>query len=75
MGYSWDDIKASIESVETKRALDTIHAQTYKDQNGKLGLKREHLVLLGGICAGISAGIITCIFNYLFFVWLLHMEF
>lgn len=75
MSQSWDDIKLSIEAVETERALDSIQRMLHGDENRRSCMRRELLTLLGGVCAGVSAGIITCMFNYLLFVWLLHIEF
>lgn len=75
MGQSWDDIRLSIEAVETERALESIQRRLHGDGSVGSRIRRELLTLLGGVCAGVSAGIITCMFNYLLFVWLLHIEF
>lgn len=80
MSYSWEEIKDLIEKVESKRVIDSFLVREAQEaaMEAECGLTRgekEYLNFIGVLCAGISAGLFTIIFNFIFFVWLLHIEF
>jgi len=80
MSNSWDDIKDIIEKVENKRMTEFFSLLEVQDGHLEAkytfaGRKNDYLKFLGALSTGVSAGIFTMIFNFLLFVWLLHIEF
>lgn len=80
MSNSWDDIRDIIEKNENKRmteyfSLLEVQEGHLEAESGLSGRKNDYLKLLGVLSMGVSAGVFTMIFNFLIFVWLLHIEF
>ncbi|MFZ5907812.1 MAG: hypothetical protein ACOYVJ_10500 [Nitrospirota bacterium] len=80
MAYSWDDIRPVVERAECERAEKEV--ARYQLQEGIIEEKAPltgrtcgYLEFLGGFSVGLSIGVFTLIFNYLLFVFLLHIEF
>lgn len=81
MSYSWDEIKDIIEKLENKRMTE--HFSLLEAQEGQLeakstlvsGRKHYYLKFLVALSTGLSAGVFTMIFNFILFLWLLHIEF
>ena len=80
MSYSWDEIKVVIERRENERLKDELSFIEQKEEFvGKYVSVTErtktYLEFLGELSIGVSIGIFSIIFNFLLFVWLLHIEF
>jgi hypothetical protein len=80
MSYSWDEIKEVIETVENERVINEFslleQGEGYLRTNPSLTEKhRIYLEFLGELSVGFSVGVFSLIFNFMLFVWLLHIEF
>lgn len=80
MSYAWNKIEEIIERIEYDRALDELllleqQEGFVKGQPTLTDRKRGYLEFLGKLSLGISVGFFTLMFNFLLFVWLLHIEF
>ena len=80
MTDSWDDIKDIIEKNENRRMAEfysrlEVQEGHLEAGSGLSGRKNDYLKVLGALSMGLSAGIFAMIFNFLLFVWLLHIEF
>jgi hypothetical protein len=80
MSYSWDEIKEVIEKIEKERLIKELSLLEQKAGNVKKSpLLTEgtkfYLEFLGMLSMGLGVGIFSLIFNFLLFVWLLHLEF
>lgn len=78
MAPSWDEIKEFIERTESEKlalSLSTREQQEghFKRQPTLTEKKYGYLGVLGGISLGILVGIATLVFNYIFFVYFLHI--
>ena len=77
---SWDEIKEIIEKIEAGKLSRSLSIQ--EEQEGYLIYQPTltertggYLGFLGGISIGIGVAVFTMMFNYLLFVWILHIEF
>lgn len=80
MSQHWDEIKDVIEQIEYERLKKELSMQEIQEgfiekYSTLVGKKYDYLRILGEISVGLSMGIITIIFNYILFVWLLHFSF
>ncbi len=80
MSHSWDEIKEIIERIETdklSRSLSRLEQQegVVRFQSTLTDKNNGYIGFLGGLSLGIGVGVFTMIFNYILFVWLLHIEF
>ncbi len=80
MSYSWDEIKGVIERIENERLIDELSLLEQEEGFVKKQLPltetiRPYLEFLGILSMGLGIGIFSIIFNYLLFVWLLHLGF
>lgn len=80
MSYSIDDIKKTIEKIESERAADKLFL--YEQQEGFLEkqltvveTKKGYLEFIAGLSIGISTGVASILINYIVIVRLLHIEF
>lgn len=80
MSHDWDEIKTIIESLEAEKIAKelTLHELQEGVMEEKIPLTartHSYLEYLGGLSVGLSLGIFTIIFNFMIFVWFLHIEF
>ncbi|GBD97166.1 MAG TPA: hypothetical protein ENG83_02175 [Nitrospirae bacterium] len=80
MAYPSDEIKEVIERVENERASDELSSLEHEEGFAKKQLtlterSRVYLEFLGELTVGIGVGVFSMIFNFILFVWLLHIEF
>ncbi len=80
MSQHWDEIKDVIEQIEYERLKKELSMQEIQERfiekySTLVGKKYDYLRILGEISVGLSMGIITIMFNYILFVWLLHFSF
>lgn len=80
MSYSWDEIKEVIERVEQERVIDELSSLEHKEGFVKKQISltersSPYLVFLGELVVGVGIGVFSMIFNFILFVWLLHIEF
>jgi len=79
MLYPWNEIKGVIERIEYDRVVNELSSLEYRD--GLVERRRTltdktkgYLDFLGKLSVGICVGIFTVMFNFLLFVWLIHIE-
>ena len=80
MATSWDEIKELIEQTESEKAARSLSLQEQQEgyfikQLTLAETKSGYLGVFGGIALGVVVGIFTLIFNYIFFVFILHIQF
>ena len=78
MTPAWDEIKEYIEQIESEKLALALSMQEqqegyFKKDPTLTEKKSGYFGVLGGISLGILVGIITLIFNYIFFVYFLHL--
>jgi hypothetical protein len=79
MLYPWNEIKRVIERIEYDRVVDELSSLEYRDgfvqRRPTLTDKTKgYLDFLGKLSVGICVGIFAVMFNFLLFVWLIHIE-
>jgi len=80
MTYSWQEVKRAVERNEDAQLKRLLVEQGVAE--GHVG-RRFHLIertrtsleLLGGVVVGLHVAVMTLVFNYLLFVWILHVNF
>lgn len=79
MSYPWNQIAEVIERTEYGKVLSEL--SLLEQQDGFVERRvtltdrmKGYLDFLGKLSVGVSVGIFTVIFNFLLFVWLLHIE-
>jgi len=78
--HSWEDVKRTVERRESAR-LERALAETELNEGHMVrGVyvvqrARPYLEVIGGMVIGLHAGLMTLGFNYLLFVWLMHVNF
>ena len=75
---SWDEIKEFIERIESEKLAHSFSLQEqqegyFRNQPTLTEKNSGYLGVLGGISLGIVVGIVALIFNYIFFVYFLHL--
>ena len=77
---SWEDVKRSVERREDARLERSLAEAEVIEGHVAPGFymmqrTRPYLEVLGGIVVGLYASLMTLAFNYVLFVWLLHVNF
>ena len=80
MFYAWDEIKGTVERLETSRLSEEFSKLEEEDGLVPAGFiitqkTSGYLNFLGMLTMGVSVGVCALVFNYLIFVWILHMSF
>ena len=80
MSYSWEETKQAVEREEDarlERLLAEGEATAGHVPSGFYPVQRArpYLELFGGLVMGVYAGMMTLVFNYLLFNWILHVNF
>jgi len=80
MAYSWDEVKQVVERREDARLMRLLGEQEMAEGHVGRGSQlieriRPHLELLGGVVVGLHVAVMTLVFNYLLFIWILHVNF
>lgn len=78
MSHTWDEIKRAVERVQDADLLDQQAAAELRARGGwqaRLARARPFLQVLGGVVLGLHTAIGVLAFNYLLFVWILHVNF
>lgn len=78
MSHSWDEIKLVIESLECEKVgkeltRHELQEGVIEDKIPLTARTHGYLQFLGGLSVGLSIGIFTIIFNFMIFVWFLHI--
>jgi hypothetical protein len=80
MPHSWEEIKAVVERNEDAQLRQQLAKAEVND--GQIApfqypVQRSRLIvqLVGAAVAGLHVAVMTLIFNYLLFVWILHVSF
>jgi hypothetical protein len=78
--YSWEEVKRAVERTEDARLEHSLSeseaAEGYVPPRRYIVQRtRPYLQVLGALLVGFEAALITLGFNYLLFVWLLHVNF
>lgn len=79
MSQKLQEMQEVIEAIEHERLTKELSLQEEKEgivhmQSTLMG-RTKYLDFLGALALGLSIGIFTLIFNYIVFVWFLHLEF
>ena len=80
MAHSWEEVKRTIERVEDAK-LERWLVEAERPDNARTPsfhvIVAAHPLLqaLGAVAVGLHAAIMTLIFNYLLFNWILHVNF
>lgn len=81
MGLVHEDVLIIIEKSERKRVFSKLHALAVEEKHVPptpflyLSKTAPSLQYIGGILIGSSIGVLSFLFNFILFVYLLHMEF
>ena len=80
MWYSWDEVKRAVERNEDARLQHSLAETEITDGHLVRGFylvqrSRLYLELIGGVAVGVHAAVMVLIFNYVLFVWILHVNF
>ena len=80
MAYSWEEVKRAVERNEDAKLTRLLgEREVAEGQVGRgfhlIERTRTPLELLGGVVVGLHAAVMTLVFNYLLFVWILHVNF
>ena len=71
------EIKCNIEAVEQRKALQKLAALEVEEGFAPLDAtgKASFLLEIGGaLVIGVMLGVFAAVFNFMFFVWLFHIE-
>lgn len=78
--YSWDEVKRAVERKEDARLEQSLAESEVAE--GHMARRvylvertRPYLEALGGLVFGLHASLMALGFNYLLFVWILHVNF
>jgi hypothetical protein len=78
--YTWDEVKQAVEREEDARLARSLSDAEVRE--GRLARRfylvrrlRPLLEALGGVVLGLHASLLALGFNYLLFVWILHVNF
>lgn len=79
MSYSWEEVKRAVERNENARLEHSLAEGEVTAGHVARGLylvqrTRPYLELLGGLIVGLHVAVTTLVFNYLLFVWILHVN-
>jgi hypothetical protein len=78
--YSWEEVKRAVERKEDARLehslIESEVTEGYMVHGYYLVQRtRPYMEVLGALLVGLQASLMTLGFNYLLFVWLLHVNF
>ena len=78
--YSWEEIKRAVERKEDARQERSLAESEVTEGHMVHGFylvqrTRPHLEILGGLVVGLYASLMALAFNYLLFIWILHVNF
>jgi hypothetical protein len=78
--YSWEEIKLAVErregaSIENSLAESEMTEGLVGRRVYPVQRTRSCLEIFGGLVMGLYASLMTLAFNYLLFVWILHVNF
>lgn len=80
MPYTWEEVKQAVERNEEARLVRMLEEREVAE--GRVSehfylvrSTRKFLDLLGGVVVGIHVAVMTLAFNYLLFLWILHVNF
>jgi len=80
MPYSWDEVKGAIERGENARLERELAEREIRDGRVPafhlmVAKMRPGLEIAGAVVAGLQVALMTVMFNFLLFVWILHVNF
>ena len=80
MAHSWEEIKQAVERNEDAQLERWLAEQEVAEGHVAHRLylvqrTRPYLEFLGGLIVGLHVAVVTLMFNYLLFVWILHVNF
>lgn len=78
--YSWEEVKRAVERTEDARLEHSLSESEVAEgfvprRRYMVQRTRPYLEVLGAVLVGFEAALVTVGFNYLLFVWLLHVNF
>ena len=78
--YSWNEVKRAVEHEEDARLDGSLSEAEVKDGHVTRAYylvqrTRPVLEVLGGLVVGLHVSLFALAFNYLLFVWILHVNF
>lgn len=78
--YTWEEIKQAVEREEDARLVRSLSDAELRE--GRVARRfylvqrmRPFLEAMGGLVLGLHASLLALGFNYLLFVWILHVNF
>jgi hypothetical protein len=80
MPYTWEEVKQAIEQHEDAKLTRSLAEREIGEGHVQRRLfliqrTRPLFEVLGGLVVGIYAAVLTLVFNYLLFIWILHVNF
>jgi hypothetical protein len=80
MSYSWEEVKHAVERNEDAQLMRLLEDQEVAEGHVGRGFylierTRSYLELFAGVVVGLHVAVMTLVFNYLLFVWILHVNF
>lgn len=80
MPYTWEEVKQAVERREDAQIGRLLAEQEITEGHVErrfflIERSRTFLELLGGLVVGLHAAVLTLVFNYLLFIWILHVNF
>jgi len=78
--YSWEEVKRAVERNEDAQLEHWLAESEVSEGHVARGFypvqrTRPYLEVLGGLIVGLYASLMSLAFNYLLFVWILHVNF
>jgi hypothetical protein len=78
--YQWEEVKQAVEREEDARLARSLSDADVREGRVKRRfylVQRTRPILegLGGLVLGVHASLLALAFNYLLFVWILHVNF
>ncbi len=80
MPYTWEEVKQAVEQREDAQLRRLLAEQEIAEGHVErrfflIERTRPFLDVLGGLIVGVHAAVLTLVFNYLLFIWILHLNF
>jgi hypothetical protein len=80
MAYTWDEVRQSVEREENARLERELAEREIRDGRVPafdliVARTRPGLEIAGAVVAGLHVALMTLVFNFLLFVWILHVNF
>jgi hypothetical protein len=78
--YPWEQVKQAVERSEDLRLDYSLAEEEVRAGHVARGYylvqrTRPYLEVIGALVVGIHAGVMTLVFNFLLFVWIMHINF